>query len=93
MTTLLTEMEACLNSRPLTELSSDPMDIEALPPGSHLEYISEIDLKEIPVNRLNHWRVMQQSSNTSGRVGTESTCSNYKLVLNGRSPRPRSNLD
>lgn len=65
MTTLLAEIEACLNSRPLTELSANPMDMEALTPGhfligSHLQYISEIDLKEIPENRLNHWRVTQQ---------------------------------
>lgn len=65
LTTLLTEIEACLNSRPLTELSADSTDLEALTPGhfltgSHLKYISEIDLKDIPENRLNHWRVMQQ---------------------------------
>ncbi|XP_050531544.1 uncharacterized protein LOC126900111 [Daktulosphaira vitifoliae] len=36
MTTLLTQIEACLNSRPITELSNDPNDYNALTPAHFL---------------------------------------------------------
>ena len=63
--TLLTRIEACLNSRPLTPLSQDPNDLEALTPGHFLigEPLTtpvERDLKEIPVNRLSRWQRVQQ---------------------------------
>ncbi|KAJ3662007.1 hypothetical protein Zmor_006375 [Zophobas morio] len=63
--TLLTRIEACLNSRPLTPLSQDPNDLEALTPGDFLigEPLTtplERDVKEIPVNRLSRWQRVQQ---------------------------------
>ncbi|GBM62415.1 hypothetical protein AVEN_56053-1, partial [Araneus ventricosus] len=49
MTTLLCQIEACINSRPLTPLSSDPSDISALTPGHFLIGSSLLDLPE-PTN-------------------------------------------
>ncbi|XP_035914695.1 uncharacterized protein LOC118513244 isoform X1 [Anopheles stephensi] len=65
MTTLLSEVEACLNSRPLTILSNHPTDPEVLTPGhfltgSHLQHVVEVDLKDVPENRVNHWRLVQK---------------------------------
>ncbi|XP_049287565.1 uncharacterized protein LOC125766030 [Anopheles funestus] len=65
LVTLLAEIELCLNSRPITPLSHDPSDLQALTPGHfltgyHLQVIPDIALKDIPENRLNHWRVVQK---------------------------------
>ncbi|GBN07296.1 hypothetical protein AVEN_160184-1 [Araneus ventricosus] len=49
MTTLLCQIEACINSRPLTPLSSDPSDISAITPGHFLIRSSLLDLPE-PTN-------------------------------------------
>jgi hypothetical protein len=57
MYTLLTRIEACLNSRPLFPISNDPNDLNALTPshlliGGVLTAPLEHDLTEIKVNRL-----------------------------------------
>lgn len=65
MTTILTQIEAILNSRPLTALSEDPNDLRALTPGhfligEHLLAYPEQDLQEIPVDRLSRWQHVEQ---------------------------------
>ncbi|XP_018368158.1 PREDICTED: uncharacterized protein LOC108764388, partial [Trachymyrmex cornetzi] len=57
MTTLLAQIEAILNSRPLTDLSDDSSDVSALTPGnflvgSALTAVPEPSLKDLPENRL-----------------------------------------
>lgn len=65
MATLLTQIEACLNSRPLSALSDDPEDISALTPGhfligSSLVALPEPTLQDLTSNRLSRWQHIQQ---------------------------------
>ncbi|XP_029165881.1 uncharacterized protein LOC114936752, partial [Nylanderia fulva] len=64
LTTLLVQIEAILNSRPLTALSDDPSDSTALTPGhflvgSTLATVPEPSLQEVPQNRLSRWQLLQ----------------------------------
>ncbi|XP_025192036.1 uncharacterized protein LOC112592240 [Melanaphis sacchari] len=59
--TVLVRIEACLNSRPITPLSSDPTDLRALTPGhfligSSLNSIPDIDVSAMASNRLRRWQ-------------------------------------
>lgn len=65
--TLITRIEGMMNSRPITPLSSDPSDLEALTPGHFLVggplmTPLEPDVRSIPLNRLKRWQVVQQFS-------------------------------
>ncbi|XP_029670940.1 uncharacterized protein LOC115240111 [Formica exsecta] len=65
MSTLLTQIEACLNSRPLQALSDDPDDLAALTPGhflvgSALNALPEPSLLETPIGRLSRWQQLQR---------------------------------
>lgn len=66
METLLTQVECCLNSRPLTPLSDDPSDLEPLTPGhflvgSSLKSVPEQNYDAIPYNRLTRWQQTQKA--------------------------------
>nr|XP_022908199.1 uncharacterized protein LOC111419605 [Onthophagus taurus] len=64
--TLLTQIEAVLNSRPLSPLTEDPNDLQALTPAHFLclEPITfsvlDSDLTQIPINRLDRWKLLQR---------------------------------
>lgn len=65
--TFLTQIEACLNSRPLYLESSDPNEPGALTPGHFLiggpiTALPNKDLADIPANRLKHWHLLEQKS-------------------------------
>lgn len=60
VTTILCQIEAILNSRPLQPLSADPSDLACLTPGHFLIGTSmsaypEKDIATIPDNRLRRW--------------------------------------
>ncbi|XP_053597998.1 uncharacterized protein LOC128668657 [Microplitis demolitor] len=64
-TTLLIQIEAVLNSRPLSALSEDPDDLTALTPGhfirgAPLTTIPEPSLLHLPINRLSLLQYIQQ---------------------------------
>ncbi|XP_065074711.1 uncharacterized protein LOC135698594 [Ochlerotatus camptorhynchus] len=63
--TLLTQIESCLNSRPLTQLTSDPEDLEILTPGHFLVHrplvsIPEPSYEKVPTNRLDRYQQTQE---------------------------------
>lgn len=60
--TVITQIEAVLNSRPLMPMSSDISDLTYLTPGhfligSPLTSLPEIDLVDTPIHRLKFWNV------------------------------------
>jgi hypothetical protein len=65
MPTILTQIEACLNSHPLCQIPPDPKDPQALTPGHFLIggpllALPDSDYSNIPMNRLSHWQFVQQ---------------------------------
>lgn len=61
--TFLTMIEACLNSRPITQVSNDPSDLSALTPGHFLigdalTAPAEPELTDIPCNRLSRYQLL-----------------------------------
>ncbi|KXJ07266.1 hypothetical protein AC249_AIPGENE26022 [Exaiptasia diaphana] len=61
MYTTLCQIEACLNSRPLTPLSSSPTDLQPLTPGhflitTPLNQLPEEDLSEVKLQQRVKWR-------------------------------------
>ncbi|XP_029171355.1 uncharacterized protein LOC114940771 [Nylanderia fulva] len=65
LSTLLAQIEACLNSRPLQALSDDPEDVSALTPGHFLVgapllAVPEPSLTGQTVPTLSRWRHLQQ---------------------------------
>ncbi|XP_033232100.1 uncharacterized protein LOC117183055 [Belonocnema kinseyi] len=65
MTTLLTQIEACLNSRPLRAQSDNPTDISSLTSGHFLiggplNAVPEPSLADVLPNRLTGWQLIQQ---------------------------------
>ncbi|XP_043478306.1 uncharacterized protein LOC122508811 [Leptopilina heterotoma] len=66
-TTLLTQIEAVLNSRPLEPLTENPDDLSVLTPGHFLigeplTSIPEPSLLEVPTSRLTRWKLLQQQA-------------------------------
>lgn len=65
--TVLVRVEAILNSRPITPLSSDPTDFSVLTPSHFLightpAALPEDDVSTTPPNRLTRWRRVTQLS-------------------------------
>lgn len=63
MYTVLVQIEAVLNSRPLCPLSTDPNDLSVLTPGHFLTLapisdIPEPDLSNVSLNRLSRWQLI-----------------------------------
>lgn len=62
----MAQIEACLNSRPLSPLSSDPSDLQPLTPGHFLvgeplTGLPEANIMDTKINRLSRWELIQRS--------------------------------
>ncbi|XP_055543704.1 uncharacterized protein LOC129729231 [Wyeomyia smithii] len=84
MSTILSQIEACLNSRPLCPLSRDPDSYEALTPGHFLigqplNLIPEPDLRYISSNRLDKWKLLQKQTVEIWRRWRDEYLSNLQL--------------
>ncbi|XP_058816228.1 uncharacterized protein LOC131679509 [Topomyia yanbarensis] len=65
MTTLLSQIEASMNSRPLVPMTEDPSDLSCLTPahfliGASLHVLPEPDIRHIALRRLDHYQHLQQ---------------------------------
>lgn len=65
LTTILIQVEACLNSRPICQLPSTLLDLQPLTPGHFLigEPLTSLvddDVLDVQVNRLNRWQLLQK---------------------------------
>lgn len=63
--TVLAQIEAVLNSRPLCALSDDPDDLDALTPGHFLigcapTVVPDRNFEDVPTNRLTRWQLTSQ---------------------------------
>lgn len=61
--TTLVQIEACLNSRPISQLPSTPTDLLPLTPGhfiigESLIAIADVDVTDTPMNLLDHWQLV-----------------------------------
>jgi hypothetical protein len=86
MSTILTQVEACLNSSPLCQILSDPKDLKALTPGQfhiggHIMALSDSDYSHFPMNKLSRWQLMQQCPNSFGENDPWIICTNYSNIL------------
>lgn len=65
MCTLLCQIEAVVNSRPICEMSTDPCDMQTLTPAHFLnmvpmELAPDEDLTDVKTNYLSRWQVVQK---------------------------------
>lgn len=72
LNTLLLQIEACLNSRPLSPLSDHPNDLEPITPahflvGEPLVTVPERDYKDVNMHSLTRWQTIQKMLQTFWR--------------------------
>jgi hypothetical protein len=65
MSIILTRIEACLNSRPLCQIPSDPNDSQVLTPGHFLiggplMALTDADYSNVSMNKVSRWQFMRR---------------------------------
>ncbi|XP_043496605.1 uncharacterized protein LOC122520569 [Polistes fuscatus] len=89
--TLLAQIEAILNSRPLEPLSDDPEDTTALTPGrsligTALNTVPEHSFLDVSVNRLSRWQFIQQRMQQFWRLWSTQYLQRLQAISKWRHP-------
>ncbi|XP_025269128.1 uncharacterized protein LOC112639446 [Camponotus floridanus] len=98
MTTLLSQIEAVLNSRPLSPLSDDPEDLSALTPGHFLvggapTIIPEPMLNNVNCSRLSRWQLLKQMLDTFWSRWSQECLQRFHDVSKWNKPVPSLKKD
>jgi len=96
--TVLTQIEACLNSRPLCPLSSDPNDLSALTPshfliGEPLTAIPDPNLLDCKSNRLQRWQLVRQISQSFWKRWHTEYLTQLQEKPKWKTPRPNLKIN
>lgn len=86
--TLLCQIEACVNSRPMTPLNTDPSEPNALTPahflvGGTLLLPAESEIPQTELAHLKRWKFVQGLMQMFGDDGIASTCHSFKSGEDG----------
>lgn len=90
LTTALVEIEAVMNSRPLTSLSTDPNDLEVITPGHFivgcsLQNIPERVNMESQISNLQRWQRITAIKAHFWRRWHSEYLMDFKIITNGNS--------
>ena len=93
MNTLLTQIEAVLNSRPLSPLTDDPDDLQALTPGHFLvgnapSVIPEPSLETVKSSRLSRWQLTRQMLDSFWSRWSRECLQRYYSIHKWNQPSP-----
>ncbi|XP_015122055.1 nuclear pore complex protein Nup54 [Diachasma alloeum] len=96
-TTLLIQVEAILNSRPLCPLTNDPQDTSALTPGhliigEPLMTVPEPSLQQITTDRLNRWQIITQRIQNFWEHWERECIHRYQQIYRWRQPTNEINI-
>ena len=89
---VLTQVEACLNSRPLFSISNDAGDPEPLTPahflvGSPLTALPEPDYSDTNLGRLGRWQLLQGFTRSIWKSWSRDYCTSCSSETSGKSSR------
>ncbi|XP_045509320.1 uncharacterized protein LOC123704888 [Colias croceus] len=97
MTTTLAQIEACLNSRPISQLTSDPQDPCPLTPGHFLVgeplvLVPDDNYEKANVTNLKRWHLTQRMTQTFWRRWTEEYLTQLQQRYKWRCRIPEPNV-
>jgi hypothetical protein len=93
LSTFITQVEACLNSRPLIALSCEPNDPSYLSPGhfligAPLTFLPETDFTKTTMNSLSRWQRVQRFNQHLWKRWSSDYLNNLQQRSKWRSQQP-----